>query len=68
MAASSAPQDRNVMPEGNSQTPRRSHLPPVNAAADRPSLWPLGHGDVVDLDPHRWEGSTPYFEGSVLRF
>jgi hypothetical protein len=32
------------------------------------SLWPLGHGGAVDLDPRRWEGSAPYFEGFVLRF
>jgi hypothetical protein len=32
------------------------------------SLWPLGHGGVVDLGPRRWEGSAPYFEDFVLRF
>jgi hypothetical protein len=55
------------MPEATAQA-IRSPLPPAGTAADRPSLWPLGYGGVVDLGPHRWEGSVPYFEGPVLCF
>jgi hypothetical protein len=46
----------------------RSNLPPVGGVADRPSLWPLGHGGAVDLGPRRWKGSSPCFGGFVLHF
>jgi hypothetical protein len=51
-----------------SQAIASQHLPPADAAADRPSLWPLGHGGMVDLGPRRWEGSAPCFEGSLICF
>jgi hypothetical protein len=31
-------------------------------------MWPLGHGGVVDLGPHRWEGSAPVLRASFSVF
>jgi hypothetical protein len=44
-----------------------SCLPPAPPLIVSP-LWPLGHGDAVDLGPHRWERSAPCFEGFVVYF